>query len=464
MLPKDFENYELKLKKLREEQREFYETSLRLYEELYEENIAHLIPEDVFDIAHSLKDIFCVQYAQALQSGEKWQEAQCFQKALSQVISGLPLAPELRNSLKWALLHVSSTTGDFLSYQSLAWEFRMDPNSALIESIFLDGKISHDEFLLLQTHYSHKKTIQANITVLSPQSKNVILSDWNHYTSLSDAQKKQDFQKEYFSEIHALEQRGYPSQLLVDFVSQGYFMAKNRKESPKSRLRRTFKIALLKLLHLRNDIDIEALFARFEYCESFDEYFLLFFQLFEILGDGILQNEEYRILEDIWIVKKSFEKVKDTREKILAWEQATMKISNVFSVTDDFLEEKSDAWKQKELYGKIFDDSSYIVGQEIHFEEVNAGILSQSDAQMREKDETDIDTWDTLEWNYERLKFLFFELDEEKRKAFAAGKYDQIDEINRKLFRIQSQLEKIMILLGYIPDEIPEEGRDEIIL
>ena len=67
----------------------------------------------------------------------------------------------------------------------------------------------------------------------------------------------------------------------------------------------------------------------------------------------------------------------------------------------------------------------------------------------KEEDERDvIDSGDTLEGNYERLKEYFHEVDEDKRKAFLQWRFDSVDSINEKLVSVQSKIEKIAKLIG----------------
>jgi hypothetical protein len=99
-------------------------------------------------------------------------------------------------------------------------------------------------------------------------------------------------------------------------------------------------------------------------------------------------------------------------------------------------------------------DDTHFIGQEVHFaHEIDmAGVYAEATQVQQEREEDAIDeiieSTDTLQGKYEALKEYFFELDDLKRKAFARGDFEEIDRLNDILFRLDSQLQKISLLLG----------------
>ena len=71
MLPKDFENFELRLQKLREQSREAFEQSQKIFETRYERALEHLLPEDVLGTKKMIRAFFCIKNTEAILQGQK---------------------------------------------------------------------------------------------------------------------------------------------------------------------------------------------------------------------------------------------------------------------------------------------------------------------------------------------------------------------------------------------------------
>jgi hypothetical protein len=64
MLSKDFENYELRMKKLSEESREFFIESQKIFENEYAESLSALLPDDILGTKKDIALIFCVEHSE----------------------------------------------------------------------------------------------------------------------------------------------------------------------------------------------------------------------------------------------------------------------------------------------------------------------------------------------------------------------------------------------------------------
>lgn len=206
-------------------------------------------------------------------------------------------------------------------------------------------------------------------------------------------------------------------------------------------------MALLRLLRAKlGNIDAEIIIKRFEDGEGFDDYFLLLFQLLEVIDENPDGEEVYHILKLEEDAEKLVYTAEETKKKILEGEKLTANISKLIGETDAELEQ----W----ILGKILDDDTHFHGEEILFGHGDTEIAwVYAESQKKDEDDEDelediIDEGDTLRGNYERLKEYFTQVDEEKRKAFWEWNYDIIDTLNEKLMRIQSRIEKIWKLLG----------------
>jgi hypothetical protein len=66
MLPKDFENFELRLKKLREESREDFERAEKLFNVEYKKTVESIFPRDILGVKRYISGFFSVAYIDTL--------------------------------------------------------------------------------------------------------------------------------------------------------------------------------------------------------------------------------------------------------------------------------------------------------------------------------------------------------------------------------------------------------------
>jgi len=66
MLPKDFENFDLRLKKLREESREDFERAEKIFEEHFKQTLESIFPRDVLGVKRYISGFFSVGYIDIL--------------------------------------------------------------------------------------------------------------------------------------------------------------------------------------------------------------------------------------------------------------------------------------------------------------------------------------------------------------------------------------------------------------
>ena len=77
---------------------------------------------------------------------------------------------------------------------------------------------------------------------------------------------------------------------------------------------------------------------QFETLENFQDYFLLLYRLFEILGEETEVQEVFHREEKKEVVKHLLETATERKKKILAGEKVTAKISDLVSKTDSVIE------------------------------------------------------------------------------------------------------------------------------
>lgn len=236
----------------------------------------------------------------------------------------------------------------------------MNPDFPLIESIFADGKLSQEEFFLIQQHYQLSQSLTSSLQKISPRSRQNIEQEQAQLSVSTRSLRKQEFESEYAASLQHLEVRGYQVQQVVPFVAQSYYRPKNRFESSKERLKRTWKIALLKLIQTRfGNINIEALLKKFELCESFEDFFLLLYKLFEILEEDSEAQTSFHQREEKDEVHNLLQEAQARKQKILAGEKVTARIGELFA--------QDEAHMEQAVLDKLLLDDTHFIGQEVHF-------------------------------------------------------------------------------------------------
>jgi hypothetical protein len=321
MFSKDFENFELRIKKLREESLEDFENAERVFEENYRERLEDIFPRDVLGVKKYIAGYFEIAYVDALESGKTIEKKAIFQRSVEKVIKSVPLSAERKRELTDNILKISSIPETLQSYFAAREDISRDPFFALVEDFSLDGDISREEFFILQQSYQKERDFIKALDSLPEQTREMFHEHIEKIFSHENSPKREAFESEYHQELKNLQKRGFNVQPVVVFVSRCYYKnpGKLKKyEHPKRRLRRTFKMALLKLLRAKlGNIDAEIFLKRFEEGEYFEDFFLLLYKLLEVVDENPKSEEIYSVLkldEETQSVVYDAEK---TKEKIL---------------------------------------------------------------------------------------------------------------------------------------------------
>lgn len=454
---KDFENFELRLKKLREESHEDFVAAEKIFSENYEHHLQEIFPRDVLGAKKKISGLFIISAVDAMHAWEFGDPHSVYERAISKVVDTLHLGIERKKILTKNILKKWELSESMRTYFKDTDDMGRDPFFALVEDFSIDGDISHEEFLILEQSYKSEKDFLRALESLPEETKNLFYAHIEMSLNQEYALKKSDFTSEYRHELEALQSRNIPIQSVITFVSRSYYKTPGKYKSfehPKRRMRRTFKMALLKLLRAKlGNIDAKIILERFEAWENFDDYFFLLFELLEIIDENPDSEEIYSVLKLDDVIGDDVFTAEENKKKIIEWESVVMKIASLFSVWDAKNEEQElEEW----LLEKILDDDTDIVWEEIYFnrEADDAWVYADgAESQIADHDEgEDERDYESMspEVAYELLKKDFHDLEEEKRKAFLHGDYDDIDIHNEKLVRIQVRLEKLCSILWYI--------------
>ena len=449
LLNKDFENFELKLQALREEQRELYDVAENIFQESYASKLENIFPRDILGIKKKISAFFIIAHAESTQRAGNTQDI--FKKSLDIALSDVPLSWEKKLSLKKHILKLWESSETLEKYFRRTDDLSRDPFFALVEDFSIDWEISREEFLLLSESYGKSWNFFTALEWLPEPLRKLFESHVGNILGKNWSERKHEFESEYSSELDVLQKRGLNIEPVARFISRSYYKTpgKLRKyEDPRRRLRRTMKMSLLRLLRLKlGNINAEEILRKFETGESFEDFFMLLYKLLEVVNEDVEWDEIYSLLDMQEETEELVVTAEETKKKILEWEELTASISSLLWDTDGKLE-----W---EMFEKLLDDDTHFHGDEVQFAHGDTDMAwiyaeSTSDDWDDEEEQEDdlIDVWDTLEWNYESLKMKFQDLDEKKRKAFWLWEYDLIDEYNEELMRIESRIIKLAKLLG----------------
>lgn len=447
---KEFENFELKLLKLREESLEYYDVAETKFNEIYKSRLEEIFPRDILGAKKGIAGSFIVNYVDQIQLWWTVDPKNIFEESVTYIISTLPLSLDRKKNLCENILSVSHLSESLQSYFIAKDDISRDPFFVLVEDFSMDWKISQEEFLLLQQSYESEWNFLKSLEVLPEYIKNMFHAHIEMTQDNNHNLKRGAFEWEFGSELTALRERGINIEPVVVFVSRYYYKTpgKYKKyENPKRRMRRTFKIALLQLLRIKlGNINAQIILERFEAGESFEDFFMSLFQLLEIIQEDPNGEEIYSILKLDEEIQDDVFTAEENKQKILAGESIVMKIASIFSRWEQNSEQKD---LEDGLLDKILDENTDIVWDDIYFnrEHENAGVYADGEEKtQQDEDETDYDSI-SPEVAYEMLQHEFQKLEEQKRSAFLSWEYDEIDIFNEKLLNIESKLWKLCKVL-----------------
>lgn len=423
----------------------------KFFREKYETHLKEIFPRDVLGVKKIMSTLFILQYGEWLQSGDMPKSEEIFNKVTAYALSSLALSSERKESLLQAVLDFWSFSETRKEFFEVTDDISRDPFFALVEDFSLDGEISKEEYEILHHEFSKEWNFLKALERLPDEVKNMFKKHIHLTLEHNLSEKKESFEWEYSKELKALKVRGYNVWVFARRISRFYYKTpgKYRKyEHPKRRLRRTMKLALLQILRVKLwNIDAQRILEKFEAGESFEDYFFLLYKLLEVIDENPSSEEIYSALKNEESIKNEVFSAEENKKKILEWESLVMSIASLFSRSESKLEEGE---LDEGLLGKILDESTDIIGEEVHFnrEDDMAGVYaetSEENASQESQDELDSMSPRAA---YELLSLQFQRIEEEKREAFLKWEYEAIDTFNNRLLDIQVKVEKLSKILG----------------
>jgi len=468
---KSIENLEIKLKNARESNEKAFEKFEKIYLENYKKFVENIFKTDILWVKKIIWAVFQLELLNGKQNNE------AFQIAVEKATKTLPLSVEKKEKLKNKILKLENKKQNLSEIFIKNNDLKKDKNFPIIESLFERKILDNSDLLVITSEFSKKWNIKNSLNSLVKEKKEIIkeyiyLSNW-----INKEEKINSFKSEYYSELKEIEKK-YPSNIIdwvVKFVWRSFFKMKPYKknlESRKLRLKRTFKIALLRLLRIKYRwYNIEELVKKINSMQDFESMFKLIMKLIDIIPENDELLEKFSLAEEADEVESLISESEKNKEKILDWEESTIKICELLDETDKKLDKKT--------LDKLLDDDIDIIWNEIKvrwkkienaniwdwqnvwnlldwwtISKINSWILisnleSNNSEWEEDDDEEEIEelTTSDLEIIYNEIKLDFSILDKQKLEYLINDDFENLWKTIDKLAKIQIKLEKIEKLL-----------------
>jgi len=461
MKKNNLENLEIKLKNARESNEKAFEKFEKIFNENYKKFVENIFKTDILWVKRIIWAVFQLE----LLNGKNNNDA--FQIAVEKAITTLPLSVEKKEKLKNKILKLDNKKQNLSEIFTKNTNLKKDKNFPIIESLIERKILDNSDLLAISSNFSKKWNIKNSLDLLTKEKKEIIkeylyLSNWTN-----KEEKINSFKNEYSSEIKKIEQK-YPSNIVnwvVKFVWRSFFKMKPYKkniESRKLRLKRTFKIALLRLLRIKYKwYNVEELIKNINSMQDFESMFKLMIELIDIIPESNELLEKFSLQDEIdeteWLISES----EKNKEKILNWEESTIKICELLDSTDKKLDKKT--------LDKLLEDDVDIIWNEIkirksikkveliekkqwkiinwHFYESILEKNEDTEDNDDEEEENEELTSENIVEKYNELKLSFSILDKEKLNYLINDDFENLNTAIEKLAKIQIKLEKIEKLL-----------------
>lgn len=197
MLPKDFENFEMRLQKLREESLEHFERAEKYFLENYSPQLSEIFPRDILGVKREIGGFFITSYGESLRDKNDISAQDIFKKCVDYSISKIPLSSERKERLKKNIFFIREFDQTQEQFFSRLDDIKYDPFYALIEDFSLDGEISREEFILLQESFSGRGNFILALESLPEDIKKMFLRHIELSLEGNIQEKKSVFEDEF---------------------------------------------------------------------------------------------------------------------------------------------------------------------------------------------------------------------------------------------------------------------------
>ncbi len=456
----DIENLELRLQRAREENFEVFERVEKVYQKECKAFIDSFFSTDILWVKKTISAYFQLEAYNTLSQNNASKKSgdihtrKCLEVAVAKGITILPIWEQKQQILKAKILWLESKKQNYSEIFTKNSDITHDHNYPILENLFTNKQLSQSDMLAIYTAYKTTGNIRNALEWISAEKRESILSHFYILNWDKSDEKISDFKNEYHAEIASIQQQYSPNIVagVVQFVWRNFFKMKplwNKKESPKARIQRTFTIALLKLLRIKNwSISREKLLEKLENCSDFQSLFDLIASIIEIIPESEELLEKYSLQDEVDTIENIVVTAENTKEKLLKWEATTIKTCTLISRLEE--------WFDKQDLDMLLDEHTDLVWQEYIVRgqhPVDANVLAEADTQnnidvSESNQNSDEDEEVDLETVFTNLKTEFKTLEAQKKQSFLTGDYDELDTINEELLNIMTKMEKLSVTKG----------------
>lgn len=441
------ESLELKLKNAREENREVFEQVEKDYNENYRDFVESFFKTDVLGAKKSISALFQLEAF----NGKKGSES--LKIALNKGLKILPIQEEKRELLALKIMNLEWKKTGVSDIITKNTNIEHSTNSPILESLLKQKIINNEDILIISSKYETTKDIRLSLRDISKDKRDIILKYFYELNSTKKLERTSNFKQEYSSEIKALEKKySWPViDWVVSFVGRNFFKMKpykKRLESKKLRLRRTFKIALLKMLRIKYSwFNIEKLLKQIDSLDDFESMFKLIMKLIDVIPENNELLEKFSIQEEVDEVEEVVQEAEWNKQKILDWEENIIQIS-------EKIREMDGIFAESDLEELLDEDTDFIwdevkMRKEEQNTNTNSPVVPFLKGDEGSDESVDVDDKNiNIEEEYEKLKDQLLKVEKKKQKLFASWEFNLLDEINDQLLEIMVKMDKISKLMG----------------
>ncbi len=453
------ENLELKLARTREEQAETVKQIEKNFGETYKVFLESIFEKDTLGFKRFIWAYFILDCVDGKTSKE------AFESAMEKTLKQVPLQDDKKQELFKSIQKLEQKK-DFIQENIIIEKnIKKDPNFPILESLEQQGVLENTDIAEIALQYKSGKNIIESTHFLSDTKREIITKNFYELNNTNTQDKIKHFEEDYKEEIQACPMiRKFPK--VTKFIGRYYskLKLKNKVESKKDRLKRMFKLAFLRLYRYKfSGIDIDKIIEQIESYSDLESMVNLLIKYFEVLKQNPELAEAYSILDEVENAENIANEAEGNKDKEIQSEKNILETSKIIEEIEEGLS-KADIENllsdEVDLVGDEFipHPVSLSLGgegkQEISSQETEAWIFVEN---IEEADSEEVDekiTKDDLEEKFKQLREELFELEDRKRKCFAEGKYDEIDEINDELIALWKKADKLKKLLWiWIDDE-----------
>jgi len=376
-----------------------------------------------------------------------------FEESLSEALKLLPIDENKRIKLKDNLILLNWKKEEVRTIFKKNTDLHKNINFPIIEDLIKQGFLNSNDLIIISLKFKENDNFLDSIVDLDFSKKEEIKKYYYELNNTKVEERIDDFKNDFKEELELYNNNRkerieikYPQ--LIPFIWKNYFKFRlsNKIESKKDKLKRMFKIALLRLFRFKNPgIDINNLLRKIDSLNDLESMINLILKFFEQLKDNPNLQKDYLASEEIEETTEISVEAEENKEKILFWEEQTIKASKILELG----EKKMEQWdldnlldEEIDLIWEVFINRN---------KEINSWILAESNiledsTEEEEKKEIQKEEID-LEEEIETLNKELFLIEEKKRKIFLNWDYNNLDEINEELLTLNVKIHKISTIL-----------------